>query len=143
MNGNAPIPRLRAWGIAALWLLFTLAVAPVAYPVWHYLRDHLPRHGFALLLWPVVVVLLALLLFRMWRRARREAHPTWRLAGYFILSVFAVAIIFQESSMLARAHLLLYGVLAVLVLRAVRLDAGGPLAWTITFLICISGGVLD
>ncbi len=141
---NSARARLVAWGLAAAWLLLIYCTLPLAetITVWSY-RWLDPRW------YPLAVgAALAFAGFfcarRLFGLARGATPASWPRRLGLLAVVLGVALAFRAiSEPVAKIHLLEYGMLAVLVWRAVRLDVRDRSVWSTSALLCLAGGLGD
>ncbi len=120
--------RVRAWGLVVAYVAIVYATVPVFPDVWGRLREH-SGPGIAHLGTIPVVVAALWLAVKAWRQAMAE-HAPWRLVILtLVLGVYVWLLANFGQYPAERLHLLEYGVMAVLLFRALCLHLKVPLAY--------------
>ena len=133
--------RSKAWGMAIAYVAFVYSTIPVLPQVWGMLSDY--TEGSIRYLGIAVVVLVAGgLCAAIWRRA--QGH---RLRAFAALAFIALpyAYLLNEFARFPaeRLHLLEYGLMGYVLLRALRLDLRPMWAYLVSFILAVCIGIGD
>lgn len=126
--------RVWGWGLVAAWTAFIYSTLYIVRPICEFLKKHAPFNEMIWIMFVLAAVgIISYVMFRL----------RWRRAGSYILllsivGVYAV-ILFWLKIPEERIHLIQYGVLACLTVRALQRDLFTvvvyPLAWILTSLL--------
>lgn len=133
--------RCRAWGLALVYIAFVYCTIPLMPSVWGSLAEH--TEGAVRYLGIGVVCVLGLLLGRYaWKGPRGRRWWTW--AGLAALSL-AYAYLLEHFARFPaeRLHLVEYGLVSYLLLRALSLDLPAPRAYIVALLLTALVGAGD
>ena len=136
--------RLRAWAAALLWLAILYASAPVVFSVVQWTRKHFSLDWYSYAAGGILIAVAGALAIRV--ALRQKAGFPARLKSWlaFLLLLLATAYLFWITpGGVAKIHLLQYGLLALLILRAVLLDIADRLGYAIALALCGIAGLGD
>lgn len=129
--------RIQAWGLAVGYVAIVYATVPVFPDVWRRLRE-LTGPGIAHLGTILVAGSALYLAVRAWRRARIEV-ALWRLPVLvLVLGLYAWLLSVFGRYPAERLHLLEYGVMAVVLLRALSLHRQHPAAYAYAWALVLT-----
>lgn len=120
--------RVHAWGAVLAYVALVYATVPVFPAVWARLREHT---GTAIghLGTVAVLALLTAIGVRAWRRMPAAGRSLRAVALFGLLGLYAWMLAVFSQYPAERLHLIEYGGMGFLLLRALRLDAGAPAAY--------------
>lgn len=132
MNASLTRRRLSAWALAAGWTALIYSTLSLVRPACEFLKARTP---FAVIINAALLAVLAAVVFAA-RRQLFTRRGVW-LAVAILLYLGGLWVLKVPEE---KIHFLEYGLLAVLVYRAVRMDAGAVRAYIAAFLItCLLG----
>lgn len=135
------VHRCRAWGMALAYIALVYSTVPVFPAIWRRLSEHTEgaiRHlGIA-----VVVVVGVAVVARVWRRVGfSQWVPYAALVGIF--AAYGYLLVAFSRFPAERLHLLEYGLVGVLLFRALALDLSRPRAYLASFCLTVVVGAVD
>ena len=126
--------KIQAWGLAVVYVALVYAAIPVFPDVWGRLREHIGP-GIAHLGTIPVAGSALYMAVKAWRRARSEI-ALWRLPVLvLVLGLYACMLSAFGRFPAERLHLLEYGVMAVVLFRALSLHRQNPAAYAWALLL--------
>ena len=135
--------RIRAWGLAVGWLTVIYCTIPLVYAFvyWSYRvfsREWYPRAvaGILFLAGAYVVV-------RLFHARRTGWRVTVVRVGFLVLSMGTILVFMGVQEPVAKVHVVQYGLLALLFLRALRLDVHDWTAYPTALVFAACGGLGD
>ncbi len=139
---NGPSPAARAWLAAGLWLGVIYGAIPYARDIQRLVSAHLGRNAFLYVVYLALAVVCAGLARALWR-GRVHVAPS-RLAGLVLLAGLGGAATYHLRANPEEAmHLLLYGVLSVLLFRALRLHYPDRAVCAVAMMVGVFCGAVD
>ncbi len=133
--------RSKAWAIAVGYMAFVYSTIPVLPQVWGMLADY--TQGSVRYLGIVVVVGVGCgLVVSVWRRAQGQR---WRVSVPLACIATAYGYLLYEFTRFPaeRLHLIEYGLMGYVLLRALRLDLGPMGAYSVSFALAVLIGIGD
>jgi len=130
--------RIRYWAVAAAWVLLIYSTLYIVRPICEFLRKNTP---FNAVIWGSFALILAMITYYIAFRVRWKKVSSYLL--FFGIAVCYVAILFWLKMPEERIHLIQYGVLACLAVRALRLDMPPLVSYGIAFVLTSILGLVD
>lgn len=132
----------RSWLYVSLWSLFIFVTVPLARKIQAYISEHWGRELFlyGVIFIIVVVISFSLLKLRLRKRALTNQNYLWLFA---VSATFIAYAIHLKSNPEEAVHLVQYGLLAILVYRALTHRIADNGIYIITVLITAAIGIAD
>lgn len=141
-TGNPQGKALSAWLAVAAWVLFIYATIPLARALQSWVYQHVGRNAFLVVVGLVLLAGLALAL-QVVRRQPRPASPAARLWLWSVALILAAGTWHLRRNPEEAMHFVQYGVLSVLLYRALRTRHADPGLYVVAFLAGALLGMVD
>ena len=130
-----------SWLLVALWSLFILATVPFARTIQRFVTQRWGRESFLVFTLGAIVVLTVALAIYLWRSSKRfgGAQVLWLVGVLAVYFLAANRLETPEESL----HFLEYGVLGVLVFRALSHTMRDSAIYPAAVLVCTLVGAID
>lgn len=130
--------QIQYWGLTAAWTILIYSTLYIVRPICEFLKKYTP---FNLIVWSIFVLISAWIIYLVF------FHVRWRRASSYLLFsgivVCYVVVLFWLKIPEERIHLIQYGILACLVVRALRLDLPPLAAYAGAFVLTSLLGLGD
>ena len=139
MKPSKPIIRLIYWSLAAAWTAVIYLTLPYA-PVWRdWLIERFTPYFFPVTVLTVITIVLFITLLKMIKRK----SPFWDYLFLLLIAAAYVYSLIRIKIVVEQVHFLEYGLLAILVINALRFDRKEPAQYLNALLLVSFAGIVD